>query len=68
MFLTADELKRLTGKSRYSAQRKVLDERRIRYVQAESGEPLVRPDDLDGAGPRARNRGPRWDRLKSARA
>jgi hypothetical protein len=64
VFVAPEVLQRLTGRVRYSAQRKILDERRIRYIVAESGEPLVRPDDLDGAPGRARNRGPKWERLR----
>lgn len=43
MFLTPDDVQRLTGKKRFSAQRRVLDARKIRYILGgESGqEPLV---------------------------
>jgi hypothetical protein len=68
VFVAPEVLQRLTGKVRYSAQRKILDERRIRYIVAESGEPLVRPEALDDATGRARHRGPKWERLKNARA
>lgn len=63
VFLTPDELYRLTGKRRYTAQRKVLDRRKIRYIRAESGEPLVESVSLDVKPVPARNREPRWDRL-----
>lgn len=65
MFLTSDELARLTGRVRYSAQRKALDGLGIRYVRAATGEPLVRADALDGRRASARNRGPRWERLNA---
>lgn len=67
MFLTPDELQRLTGRVRYTAQRRVLDERRIRYVTAASGEPLVRPEWLDAAGKPAKSPH-RWDRIGGAGA
>ena len=62
MFLTPDELERLTGgRKRFSAQRRALDRMGIRYVTAANGEPLVRADALD-AKPRAAQRsGPRWE-------
>lgn len=65
LFLTADELARLTGRVRYSAQRKALDGLGIRYVRAATGEPLVRADALDEPAGPARNRSPRWDRLNA---
>ena len=64
MFLTAADLLRLTGRRRYKAQRERLRAMGIRYVQAASGEPLVREADLDGGDKSARNdAGPRWDRI-----
>ena len=66
MFLTPAELARLTGRTRYSAQRRALDRLGIRYLLAATGEPLVRQADLDGSGKAARNSGPRWDRLNAA--
>lgn len=68
MFLTADDLQRLTGKKRFKAQRRALDRLRIPYRAAATGEPLVRAADLDGTPKSARNRGPRWDRLHVASA
>jgi len=65
MFLTPDELERLTGRRRFSAQRRALDLLRIPYVRAATGEPLVRPEALDDRQPAARNRGPRWERLNA---
>ena len=62
-FLSAEDVRRITGKKRYSAQRRVLDARHIRYTQAENGEPLVRESDLDAKEGPARNRGPNWDRI-----
>ncbi len=65
LLLTADELARLTGRVRYSAQRKALDGLGIRYVRAATGEPLVRADALDDRAGSARNRGPKWERLNA---
>jgi hypothetical protein len=69
VFLTRDELVRLTGRKRYSAQRRELDRRGIKYIPAASGEPLVRDRDLDAAGqPAHRPRSPhRWDLIGSVR-
>lgn len=63
MFLTADELRRLTGKKRFTAQCRALDGLGIRYTKAATGEPLVRQDALDGKPEKGRNSGPRWDRI-----
>lgn len=41
MFLSAAELERLTGKKRFSAQRRVLDSLGVPYTTAATGEPLV---------------------------
>jgi len=65
--LTAEELQRLTGATRYSAQRRELDRRKIRYLTARSGEPLVRWSALDASGKPAQRSGPRWDRIGSVR-
>lgn len=62
-FLAPADLARLTGRRRYAAQRRALDQLGIPYVRAATGEPLVRADDLDGGKPKARNRGPRWERI-----
>lgn len=62
MFLTVADLQRITGVSRYSAQRRALDRLGIRYLRAATGEPLVRPEWLDGPGKQAQ-RGHRWDRI-----
>ena len=51
-FLTPEELHHLTGKRRYSAQRRALLALRI-FVEAATGEPLVRVDTRDGADLRA---------------
>lgn len=69
MFLTPDDVQRLTGKKRFSAQRRVLDARKIRYtLGGKSGEePLVRESDLDADGKPAHRRGHRWDRIASIR-
>lgn len=69
MFLTAEELYRVTRKRRYSAQRRALDRLGVRFVPAANGEPLVQSDALDAAGKpahRARS-GHRWDRIGSIR-
>jgi hypothetical protein len=66
MFLSAGDLERLTGRSRFAAQRRALDRLGIRYTVAATGEPLVRVVDLDGGSKAARNRGPRWERLNAA--
>ena len=63
MFLTPDDIVRLTGRSRFSAQRRALESLGIPYVRAATGEPLVRAEDLDPTQKRAKNRGPRWERL-----
>lgn len=63
MFLTAAEVQRLTGKVRFSAQRRVLDGLGIRYVLAATGEPMVRSADLDDPGTKERNGEPHWDRI-----
>lgn len=65
MFLPRADVQRLTGKVKFSAQRRALDELGIRYTQAATGEPLVRPEALDGKGKAARNRGPRWELLNA---
>lgn len=61
-FLSAEEVRRMTGKARYSAQRRALDRLHVPYHAAATGEPLVRWDTLDEP-PRKRRNGPRWDRL-----
>jgi hypothetical protein len=61
-FLTAADVFRLTGRRRFKAQREALDRLGIRYTTSAKGEPLVRPDALDGAKRPARNRA-RWDRI-----
>lgn len=62
MFLTPDDVARLTCRTRYAAQRRALDRLKIRYVVAQNGAPLVREADLDGSHRPARNRHePRFD-------
>lgn len=63
MFLTADDIARLTKKVRPSAQRRALDKLGITYRPSAAGEPLVRLADLDGSPGKARNGGPHWDRI-----
>lgn len=66
VFLPPADVQRITGKVRYTAQRRALDRLGIPYTLADGGEPLVRQADLDGKPKPARNRGPRWDLLNSA--
>ena len=67
-WLSAEELYRLTGKIRFTAQRKVLTARKIPFKAASSGEPLVRRDwDLDASGRPEQRKGPRWDKIGSVR-
>ena len=63
MFVPRTDIVRLTGKKRFAAQRRALDELGIRYMTAATGEPLVREESLDGGRSPRRNRGIRWDRL-----
>lgn len=66
LFLSPDELHRMTGKRRYTAQCRALDRLGVRFVRAASGEPLVRASDLDATGkPAQRSAGHRWDRIGS---
>lgn len=65
--LTAEELHRLTGKVRYTAQRKELDRLKVPYRRAASGEPLVRLSALDAEGKPKQPAGHRWDRIGSVR-
>lgn len=62
-WLPLSDVRRLTGRYRYSAIRRELDRRGIRYDAGPDGEPLVRADALDGKPQTARNSGPRWDRI-----
>jgi hypothetical protein len=66
LFLAREDLRRLTGKVRFGAQRLALDRLGIRYTVAATGEPLVRLSNLDGAKGSARNHQPRWDLLNNA--
>ena len=62
MFLTRADVQRLTGRSRFAAQRRALDRLGYRYTIAATGEPLVRAEALDSSSAKPA-RGPRWDRL-----
>lgn len=62
-YVPAAVVERITKRTRYAAQRRQLDRLGIPYREAADGEPLVREADLDVASGRARNRGPRWDRM-----
>lgn len=59
MFLTTEDVRRLTGKTRYTAQRRALTLLGIRFTVAATGEPLVRQEALDGSPAKSRNT-PRW--------
>lgn len=63
MFLSGAEVIRLTGKLRYSAQRRALNKLGIRYTTAATGEPLVRLEALDPPNSRGRSKGPHWDKI-----
>ena len=63
MFLDQASLVRMTGRTRFAAQRRALDILGIRYIRAATGEPLVLAADLDASAKRERNRGPRWERI-----
>lgn len=65
VFLSSEDLHRLTGKTRYTAQRRALDRLGIKYVKAATGEPLVRSDQLDKQPGRPAYIGPRWDLIAS---
>jgi hypothetical protein len=66
LFLSRADIARLTGKRRFSAQRRALDEMGVRYTIAATGEPLVREAALDRSGISGRNSNiPRWDRLNN---
>ena len=62
-WLATADVRRLTGRHRFSAMRRELDRRGIRYDLGADGEPLVRADALDGKPQTVRNSGPRWDRI-----
>lgn len=62
--MPAETVRRITKRKRYAAQRRRLDALGIRYLPAADGEPLVRPEALDGKPARARN-GPRWHLLNA---
>jgi hypothetical protein len=64
-WLSPEDVFRLTGKRRYTAQRKELTARGIRYDVGHNGEPLVEPAALDAKQPRARNSGPRWNLINA---
>jgi hypothetical protein len=63
MFLSATDLQRLTGKVRFSAQRRALDRLGVSYTLAATGEPLVRREALDGTLGKGLNAGPKWNRI-----
>ena len=66
MFLSPDQLAALTGRMRWSAQRRALDAMGIRYLVSPSGRPAVLVEEVErlalGAPARGRReRGPRLD-------
>jgi hypothetical protein len=61
-FLDTEDVQRITGCVRYTAQRRKLAKLGIAYIVAANGEPLVRPEALDAKPRTERNIGPRWDR------
>jgi hypothetical protein len=64
VYADPDTVARLTGRSRFGAQRRALDTLGIPYRQAATGEPLVMVADLSNdAKGRAPSKGPRWERL-----
>jgi hypothetical protein len=66
MFLTPGDLERLTGRRRFSAQRRALNALGVPYLIAATGEPLVRADAID-ATPAGKPTGHRWDMIGSVR-
>jgi hypothetical protein len=64
-FLPREDVARLTKRQRYAAQRRVLQRMGIPFREAADGEPLVLLDALDGKASKARNRGPRWERIEA---
>ncbi len=67
IFLSRAEVERLSGKRRFSAQRRALDALKIPYTRAATGEPLVRADALDAKPKAGQRQGHRWDRIGSVR-
>lgn len=62
-WLATQELRRLTCRVRFSAQRRALERMAIPYATTADGEPLVRADYQDHNPKPARTREPRWDRI-----
>lgn len=75
MFLSRDDVFRITHRKKFTAQRRVLDAKGIRYLIAETGdkgEPLVTWDWVKEAvtgqkGAGKGRSGHRWDRIGEAR-
>lgn len=68
VFLSIEDVRRITGKKRHKAQIRVLAAKGYRYIVAATGEPLVRLDSLDAAQkPAHRQKGHQWDRIGSVR-
>lgn len=61
VFLSVEDVRRLTGKVRHDAQCRALDRMQIRYRTAATGEPLVREAALDETARRRRNHEPNWE-------
>lgn len=62
-FLSRDDVRRLTKRTYFAAQRRALERLGIRYTTAADGEPLVNVEALDVSQARRRNTGPHWDRI-----
>jgi hypothetical protein len=61
IFIPREDVERLTGRKKFTAQRRALDRLGIRYVKAADGEPLVRVETLDPSPPKERRRTePNW--------
>jgi Domain of unknown function (DUF4224) len=61
VYVSPDDIFRITKRRRYRAQRAQLDRLGIRYRNAANGEPLVLESDLDPSTRKTANVGPRWD-------
>lgn len=62
MFLTADDLVALTGRVRWSAQRRTLDRMGVRYLLSATGRPVVLVEEIERLGLGAPARRDRRDR------
>ena len=62
-WLATADLRRLTCRTRFAAQRRALERMGIAYDLTADGEPLVRENYRDHNPKLARSREPRWDRI-----